>query len=107
MSATSLLEDLRTRGVQLTADGPDLCFRAPKGVLTPALRAALAEHKAALLIEVKAEANGWRRVPGGWTETPARAAASVFHPNRALAEGDLLFCGGCRARMLGEDGDRA
>ena len=57
-----------------------------------------------LIADQLAAERGWRRSPDGWVETPERAAACVFHADRALADGDLLFCGGCRARMLGEDG---
>ena len=50
------------------------------------------------------EASGWRRVPGGWVETDERAAACVFHADRLLADGDLPFCAGCKARMVNHHG---
>jgi hypothetical protein len=45
----SLVESLRTRGVELELDGPRLRWRAPKGTVTAADLAALREAKAALL----------------------------------------------------------
>ena len=45
MTLEKLLADLRGRGVALAVDGDDLRFRAPRGVLTAADRAALAERK--------------------------------------------------------------
>ena len=44
MTALELLADLRRRGVMLRAEGDRLCGDAPKGILTPKDRAALAEH---------------------------------------------------------------
>ncbi len=49
MSASALLEDLLARGVNLSAQAGKLVCDAPAGVLTDADRAALREHKAALL----------------------------------------------------------
>jgi len=49
MSAHGLLTELRARGVALsTADGR-LHVEAPRGIVTPQLRAALTMHKAELL----------------------------------------------------------
>lgn len=49
MTSADLLADLESRGVRLTADGDQLRYHAPKGVITPSLREALAEHKSELL----------------------------------------------------------
>lgn len=49
MTAQELLDLLAARGVRLTATGDRLHIDAAKGVLTPELRATLAERKAALL----------------------------------------------------------
>jgi len=50
MSTPALLADLESRGIRLTATGPDrLHVDAPKGVLTPDLLDRLRLHKAALL----------------------------------------------------------
>ena len=62
-----------------------------------------AEDEPLIADELAAE-RGWQCVPGGWAETPERALACVFHADRALADGDLLFCPECRARRLGDGG---
>jgi len=49
LSALSLLAKARDRGIELVADGGRLRYRAPWGVLTPDLRAALAARKGELL----------------------------------------------------------
>lgn len=49
MIAPTLLAELRQRRVELAPEGPNLRYRAPKGVLTPELLAAMREHKAELL----------------------------------------------------------
>lgn len=49
MTATMLLDELRTNGVHLTVKGEHLAVDAPKGVLTDDLRQAIRQHKAALL----------------------------------------------------------
>lgn len=49
MTTAELLVALESRGIELTADGEALRYRAPKDALTESLRRALAEHKAELL----------------------------------------------------------
>ena len=49
MSAARLLADLQARGVVLAPDCGRLRVDAPRGVLTPSDRQALARHKPALL----------------------------------------------------------
>ncbi len=49
MNATSLISDLRARGVFLAAIGDRLRVDAPVGVVSPDLRAALAQHKPELV----------------------------------------------------------
>jgi amino acid adenylation domain-containing protein len=49
MNITDLISHLRDLGLRLWADGERLRYKAPPGVLTPALRADLAEHKSELL----------------------------------------------------------
>jgi hypothetical protein len=49
MSATVLLDELRTKGMHLTIAGEHLAVDAPKGVLTDDVRQAIRQHKAALL----------------------------------------------------------
>lgn len=47
----TLLERLHKAGILLRIDGNDLAYRAPRGALTPELRAALVEWKSDLLYE--------------------------------------------------------
>ena len=49
MTATALLDELRTRGVHLALEGERLAVDAPKGVLTDDVRRAIRQHKQALL----------------------------------------------------------
>ena len=49
MTAAELLAELRHRGVRLEAIDDRLRYAAPKGALTPDLRAAMADRKAELL----------------------------------------------------------
>lgn len=53
MTVTELFAELARRGVHVSADGHDLTIRAPKGALTPSLRAALAEQKAEILTRLR------------------------------------------------------
>lgn len=53
MSASDHLDPLVQLGIELWTEGGKLRFRAPKGVLTPDLRARLAEHKDELLAAVR------------------------------------------------------
>ena len=49
MSTLALLETVRSYGIELTADGDQLRYRAPKGIMTPGLFAQIQEHKAEIL----------------------------------------------------------
>ena len=49
MNPCDLLQALRAAGVTLRIVGNTLRYRAPRGALTPELRAALAEHKPDIL----------------------------------------------------------
>ena len=48
-TAEDVLTELEERGVELRREGDRLRYRAPAGVMTPELRALVAEHRAALL----------------------------------------------------------
>jgi hypothetical protein len=64
-----LIDDLRRRGVVLTACGEKLRVDAPAGVLTPDLRTVLAGHKDELLAALRDAdpvADPYE-VPAGWT----------------------------------------
>ena len=63
MSATEQLARRRTLGVELWADGDRLRVRAPTGVMTPELRAELAENKTELLEILSAPDPGPQRSP--------------------------------------------
>lgn len=73
MTPSELLSDLRTRGVILRAQGDRLHVEAPRGVITPALRTALASHKAELLALVSNS-----DVPGRFDIESSRLAAAKF-----------------------------
>ena len=49
MTTTALLSDLRRKGVRLTPASGRLRIEAPKGIITPAVRAMLADRKGELL----------------------------------------------------------
>jgi hypothetical protein len=73
-----LLSMLETMGVDVTTDGTRLHVSAPKGVLTPDLKAALVEHKVALLAML---------TPAMETATapaPLQAGADLAESARAL-----------------------
>ncbi len=56
MIAAALLSDLRQRGVELTAEGDQLRYRARKGTLRPADLEILREHKLSLLDALREDA---------------------------------------------------
>lgn len=53
MITTKILTEVSKLGVQVWADGDQLRYRAPKGVLTPTLRSQLAEHKIEILAQLR------------------------------------------------------
>ena len=53
MKFNQFVDELSQRGVKLWAEGNQLRVRAAKGVLTPELRALMAEYKADLLALVQ------------------------------------------------------
>lgn len=53
---TALLTALADRGIAIAAEGDRLRVDAPVDALTPSLRSALAEHKAALLAHLAGDA---------------------------------------------------
>ena len=59
MNARALLEDLRSRDVDLEADGGRLVVDAPAGAITDEIRITLAEHKPNLLKLLEWE---WRKL---------------------------------------------
>ena len=53
MTVAELFAELARKGVHVSAAGDDLTIRAPKGALTPSLRAALADQKADILARLR------------------------------------------------------
>jgi epothilone synthetase B len=58
MTVTELFAELTRKGVQIAANGDELTVHAPKGVLTPPLRAALAEKKTEILTRLRQARDG-------------------------------------------------
>ena len=56
MTFSALLSDLRQRGVELTAEGDQLRYRAPRGTLRPTDLEALRAHKLSLLNALREDA---------------------------------------------------
>ena len=97
MTSEGLLAELRTREVQLAAQGNRLLIDAPKGVLTPELRQRLAEHKDELLSFLSREdenPDGQQLAPSdhrqGGVGIPPISDATVQHPeDGSVTETDL------------------
>jgi hypothetical protein len=64
-----LLDECARLGVKLWTHGGSLCVRAPKGIVTPALRAALEAHKGGLLTHLA-------QTPAVTGDAPASAAVA-------------------------------
>jgi DNA modification methylase len=81
MNARALLDELRRRGVRLTADGGHIDYRAPKGAMTSECLAALKEHKSEImqLLEAEATVSGQdgTATPG---TTPGRPVGGDVNP---------------------------
>ena len=58
MSATDLIENLHRQGARIDVDGGDLVITARRGLVTPELRAALAQAKPELLATLRASGAG-------------------------------------------------
>ena len=91
MTPVILLSELRARGITLTANGDKLAVNAPRGALTPELKAKLTERKAAILAllqDPQAEAlailDAWRDDPrpdnATWARRYAEAATKAGLP---------------------------
>jgi thioesterase domain-containing protein len=77
-----LLTDLHNRNVQLWVEGDRLCYRAPKGALTTALKTQMQKYKAKILPLLKS-------VHG---KTGSLISESVLVPIRAEGNQAPLFC---------------
>jgi hypothetical protein len=79
MTRCDLLTALAAAGVALRIEGDAIRYRAPRGALTPPLRAALMEHKANILFDFE-ERSAIREYDGGLSRAEAER----------LAAGDIL-----------------
>ena len=80
MTARDLLFQLHAKGVQIQASGDDrLIIDAPRGAITPDLRAALGANKAELLQILKSEQVNDRTAANSETAVPVfRPEASIY-----------------------------
>lgn len=85
-SIDGLLTELAALGVILTAHGDRLQVDAPAGAITPALRARLVEHKAALLAHFASDAQP--------AQTPVLVRIPLDGLSEYLAEHNLRVVGG-------------
>ena len=96
MKGAAFLADLRCRGVQLRPEANGLRYRAPKGVLTDVDRAALREHRDALLMLLRSEA--------GASSPPldpclnCNMGAWFWQPNWPVPGAGRWLCRTCSAR---------
>jgi len=98
MTLNDLLNRLDALDVHLRANGDKLHVEAPAGALTPGLRAALAEHKAAILARLRA--TSWCIDPD-WV--PCRIPLSLDKPPSLwLAERGLRIVDGTADGPNGE-----
>jgi hypothetical protein len=93
MNAAALLADLHRRGIRLSVSGERLGVDAPKGIVTPNLRAALVEHKADLirLLGTDDSEVAWR-VEAMRPQVPRTGAIPVL---LARPEAKTAPCGTC------------
>jgi hypothetical protein len=97
LSPTELLAELRSKGVELTADGDTLRCRAPRGLVTPDLAAVIRERKPELLRLLRVPPDVWLHVPQPDPETvrevlhaePGAADREALHHELACALWDL------------------
>lgn len=78
MTATVLLDELRSKGIRLSVEEDRLAVDAPKGMLTDALRQTIRQHKAeilSLLAQATPANDALSKVSSGETIEPVIAAA--------------------------------
>ncbi|HHY94540.1 MAG TPA: hypothetical protein GX513_05965 [Firmicutes bacterium] len=86
MTPSDLLAGLKGRGITLQPEGDALRYSAPKGAMTDDLRAAIREHKAALLAllsagqagQVEAQSSPAPRIPDNVAEEIGRIEAEAL-----------------------------
>jgi natural product biosynthesis luciferase-like monooxygenase protein len=84
MTVDQLEVSLDQLGVRLISDGEKLRFEAPRGALTPDLRAAITEHKAELQARLRARASEPRVAPPRLEPSEERAAPLSYGQQRLL-----------------------
>jgi hypothetical protein len=94
VSALALMRDLQAAGAVLEARGDRLHVDAPVGLLTRALRTAILEHKAALLVLLSGE----RSAPAA--DAPAHVWAAYFDRQIELINQDLAAEGSTFEKAL-------
>jgi hypothetical protein len=93
VTAVQLLGELRVAGVELTAEGDRLHYRAPSGALTDDLRAAMRALKVELLALLELEVGARRPVPTSSEGDPFRQVGpgeTLRIPLDDLVYGDFL-----------------
>ena len=63
MTAEALLQELWSRGVRLTPEGDRIRYCAPRGALTPELRARLSEHRGEVLSVLQGQREPLKSAP--------------------------------------------
>jgi hypothetical protein len=92
MTVAELLTDLYRRRVVLDVNGERLRVDAPKGILTPELRQALAKHKAKLVTYLEGLSDGRCTVHGRWltyAEQQAGRCSWCYPEDREWSDEDL------------------
>jgi hypothetical protein len=86
MTVLELLGRLRSQDVKVWVDGERLHVSAPKGSLTPALQAELADRKAEPGLAAHGPGRGDAAAPG---HAPRRCDPAILRPATALVPGTL------------------
>jgi hypothetical protein len=89
MIDTTLLADLRQRGIELCVDRNDLRYRAPRGVMTNELRSVIADHKVTLMTMLHAEAMSLERPPRLTSPATPSASTPAVARNATRAPGPI------------------
>lgn len=98
MNAEALIQDLTMRGVLLERRGDRLHFEAPVGVLTEKDRAALSEHRDAILDALPADPReaavaASREQRSLWAHAVGELAEAAGYPLLAYSEGHAVAPG--------------
>src|SRR5262245_43914246 len=94
MTTIELLSYLRSREIRLWLEGEQLRYSAPKGALTPELRAELAARKAEIIAFL-------RQTTGGIIASPIQPVTRTGPPPLSFAQQRLWFLDQLSPRMSG------